>query len=167
MTTIADYAGRYIDVMAYQGVRTGGDNQLAMSLAATDDGGKICTGAQKLAQRFVLRLFTQRGSMPYRPDEGCDFMTRLLAGQLRTSLDVYAEFGAAVIDIRKSMRVEETDERVTRGITPDPEEIMTSAELTGVRVTPGNVVMQITITSRAGTSRKIILPIATTLRGEP
>lgn len=164
MSTVADYVGRYIDVMAYQGVDTGRDAQLTGALAA-DNSGTICTGTQKLAQRFLLRLLTRRGSMPYQPTEGCDFMTRLLRGDLRTSLDVYAEFSSSLIDIRRSMRNEETAERISRGIIAPSDEILASAEITQLTIIPGHVTMTINITSRAGNSRKVILPITTTLRG--
>lgn len=165
MSTVADYAGRYIDVMAYQGVMVDRDAQLTMAMATAGNSGTICTGTQKLAQRFLIRLMTRRGSMPYQPTEGCNFMTRLLRGDLRTSLDVYAAFSAALIDIRRSMRNEETEERLTRGIIANPEEVLASAKITQLTIIPGKVTMTITITSKAGSSRAVILPIATTLRG--
>lgn len=167
MSTIQNYAGRTVDVMAYQGVAMGRDALLTPALSGEGNGGTICTGIQKLAQRFLLRFMTAKGSMPYQPSEGCNFMPRLLAGSMRTALDVYAEFGAAVVSIRKSMRLEELAEFTARRTTPPDDEILATAKLTAVSLTPGAVSLQITLTSRAGERREIILPLETTLRGEP
>jgi hypothetical protein len=50
-----------------------------------DDGGIPVSGVRKLAQQVVLRLFTPLGGMAYEPQEGCQLMTDVIAGRVRTS----------------------------------------------------------------------------------
>ena len=61
MSTVADYVGRTVDVVAYQGSGLGGERQLTQSLGREEDGkGQINTGIVKLGQRFLLELLTEQ-----------------------------------------------------------------------------------------------------------
>lgn len=154
--SVADYAGRTYDVLAFRGAAARGEVRLDQSLFGADAAGTICTGIQKLAQRFVLELLTERGSLPYSPARGTTFMTRLRQGRLRSEADVFVAFGFALNDLELSLTAEEA------GTDPDDERFA-SASLDKVFIEPGVVVLHVTVLSRAGTARKVILPVATTI----
>ena len=78
MSTVADYVGRTIDVLAYDGAVPAGEVLLEQIMAQPGEGGKIATGMQKLAQRFILELFTETGSQLYFPNRGTEAPIPLL-----------------------------------------------------------------------------------------
>lgn len=152
--SLADYANRRYDYLAFRGVAALGDQQLGLALYSEDTSGQICVGVQKLAQRWALEFLTEAGSMPYLPERGCAFMALVRSGRLRNQADVLAAFSAADIYIERNLRNEEDD------TLPDDERFQ-SAELTTVAILPGYLSMHVMITSRAGEARALILPIAT------
>jgi hypothetical protein len=153
--SVADYAGRTYDVLAFRGAAARGEVRLDQSLFGTD-AGTICTGIQKLAQRFVLELLTERGSLPYSPTRGTTFMTRLQQGWLRTEADVFVAFSFALNDLELNLMAEEA-------VTDPDDERFASASLDRVFIEPGVVVLHVTVWSRAGLARKVILPVATAI----
>jgi len=154
MSTLLDYLNRTYDVMAYQGVRARGDALLRPALFDEQTGGTICTGIQKLAQRFLIEFLTEKGSLPYRPLRGSSFMEQLRQGYLRTDTDVRIAFTFAIGEIGAQLVAEES------ATDPDDERYV-AAELVGIAVAPGSATLSVTLTSRAGTSRAVILPIDT------
>lgn len=67
----------------------------------SDDGGVAVAGVRKLAQQVVLRLFTPVGGMTYEPREGCQLMTDVLAGRVRTTDQArqsFAQSREAILD---------------------------------------------------------------------
>ena len=96
MTTAVDYLNRRFDVLALQGAQSRGEVLLNQSIFSTGNSGQICTGVQKLAQRWALEFLTIRGSMPFHMSErGSDFMTWLRHGRIRTEFDVTSYFNFA------------------------------------------------------------------------
>lgn len=153
---LAPYVGRTIDVLAYAGVQAPGNARLVETLAQPGQGGEIVTGIQKLAQRFLIELFTEKGSLVYLPDRGNDFITAARQGYLRTQLDALTLLSAALIDIQHNLQGEET------GSEPLDEQFA-SAAASGLIVTPGKLTMTITIASKAGSSWTFIQPIPVSL----
>jgi hypothetical protein len=145
---------RTYDVLAFRGAAPSGEVRLEQSLFGPDDVGEICTGIQKLAQRFVLEFLTEKGSLPHLANRGCTFMTRLRTGLLRTEADVFIAFSFAMNDVELNLTAEED------GSEPDDERFA-SANLDRVLIEPGLLTLRVTVRSRAGTSRQPILPIAT------
>lgn len=156
--SIVDYVDRTIDVVAYQGSKPRGNQLLTSELATPDQSGLVCTGVVKLAQKFLLKLFKERGSKLYRPTEGNDFMTEARQGLLRNQVDVFTSFSAALVDIRREFAAEETDDL-------PPDERFGSAELLGVTVQPGRVSISVQITSQNDTTTKFITPLPITIGG--
>lgn len=149
MSTYLDYIGRTVDVSVFRSAVVNGD--LSMSLFG-DDGGQVCAGIQKLAQRWLMEFGTDVGSMPYEPNRGGNFFRLASSGQLLTELDVYQAFNLDADNHRRYLINEETDD------DPDDEKFL-DAELTGIALSPGVMSLQVTLTSRAGLSRPILLPI--------
>lgn len=150
--SISDYLDRTVDVMAYQGVVPSGEALLSPDLITADNGGMVCTGTQKLAQRFLLELLTEKGSIPYQEDRGCEFITDARNGVFRTAADVLASFSAALLDIENNLLEEEADDE------PDDEKYA-SAEVLSVSLATNVAAVTVRVTSVAGSSRKVILPI--------
>ena len=154
---IKDYIGRSHDLLGYQGGGTaGGDTLLTQALATPDNGGQITTGIQKLAQRFLLELLTEQGSLIYLPERGCDFMAKARLGNFLTPLDVLSAFSSALVDIRNNLEIEESES------DPDDERFL-DADAEAVTLNAGSATLHIRITSRAGNTRKVIAPLNITI----
>lgn len=152
MTTPADYDGRRVDVLAFQA-----GTPLVQELAAPGEGGRVCAGVVKLAQRWVLTFLQEAGSVPYRPAAGTGFVTALRTGGLRTESDVRRAFAVAERLVRRQLAAAEAaadpaDERIDR------------ADLDGVSVAPGAglVTVRATVVSAAGAARAVVLPLPLT-----
>ncbi len=156
MTTLADYAGRSIDVAAYVGAAASGEVLLTQELAGEHNFGQVITGAQKVAQRFISRLFTIKGTLLYQPEEGCDFLQDVLEGRLRTMTDVFGSFAAAMVDIQSQFSAETVED--------DPaDEVFVSAELQTVLLSQDKLTMTIAITLASEDVLPIILPLPVVL----
>src|SRR5688572_29365121 len=110
MSSVLQYVDRTVDVLAYHGGKAQGTVLLEQALALDGTSGKITAGIQKLAQRFMIELLTEKGSLKYLPNRGTDFMIDARAGRLQTSQDVFASFSAAVVDLKTNLQVEEDEE---------------------------------------------------------
>ncbi len=156
MSTYLDYVGRTVDVLAFRGQKAEGETLLDMALVDEASGGEICTGAQMVAQAWLLEFMKEGGSVPYSPDEGCPFMTAARQGRLLTETDVYQQFNLSAAPIRRNL--------VNAEATTDPaDERFAEARLTGVTVFPGIVQLAVTVVTRAGSARKVILPLSLTV----
>lgn len=154
MTTVADYVGRRFDLLVLRGAEPVGDILLRQTLFDQVSSGDICTGIQKLCQRWVLEFLTIAESMRFLPRRGCSFLAQARQGTLRTELDIIQAFLISSLAVTANLRGEETsamadDERFDR------------ADLTGITLAPGQFSLHIDIYSLAGTSRRVILPVDT------
>lgn len=156
MSSVLDYVGRKYDVLAFRGAKATGDVQLSQTLFDGASSGELCTGIQKLSQRFAIELLTEDGSMTFRPLRGCQFMRDVRLGRLRTELQVQTSFDFSLLDIRRNLVNEEPTDMAD-------DERFENAELTSIAILPGFLRITVTITSVAGTSRQVILPISTTV----
>lgn len=156
MTDLSAYAGRTIDVLAFRGATPNGEVLLAESLADASSSGEICTGIQKLAQRFLLEMLTEVGTIAYAPLRGTELLTSLLSGKARSTLDVQAIFALAELQARVNLAGEESED--------DPaDERYSQTTLLSVTLSPGKVVLRTQLESQAGESVEVILPISIVL----
>jgi hypothetical protein len=151
-----DYVNRTVDMLMLTGTRLSGEAQVQMELALPGEGGQITTGIQKLAQRFLLELLTEKGSLLYWPSRGTDFFKEARLGYFHTPLDVLASISAALVDIEQNLQLEESE-------TDPADERYASAEVLAVTLNAGNASVTIRVTSRAGTSRVVIQPLSVAL----
>jgi len=147
------YHGRTFDLLALRGAQPVRNVRLDQTLFGTDSGGDVCTGIQKLAQRWVLGFLTIRGTMKFLPALGTDFLREGRRGQFRTEADIVAAFGFAMVPLGKQLRNEE------RADQPNDERYG-GAELLRVTLTGDSMSLTVRISSLAGTSREVILPIS-------
>ena len=156
MSDYTDYIDRTVDLVAFSGPFPSATIPLTMALANEGEGGQLQTGILKLAQKFMLLLLTPIGSIPGLPLSGCDFMPKLQQGLLRTTLDVYAAFSSAVSDIKIQILAEEST-------TMPDDERFSSAVIIKLRLTADSASITLQITSLAGSSRKVVLPLSITV----
>ncbi len=91
--------------------------------------------------------------MPFHlADRGSDFLAWLRQGRLRTEFDVQAYFNFARQQVRTSLLNEETEDM-------DPEDRLGTAELLSVVLFDDTLQLYVSITSLAGTTREVILPV--------
>jgi hypothetical protein len=146
---------RVYDVLALQGAKPMGEVLLQQILFNDIAAGMLCTGIQKLAQRFVLELLTELGSMLYLPARGTQFMTKFRQGYLHTETDVFIAFNLALNELELSLTAEE--------LTTDPlDERYASATLDSVVIVNGGAILHVSLQSQAGSAREVIMPISTT-----
>ncbi len=142
-----DYIGRTVDIALMSGDLS---RYVPQTLSIKD--GLAITGIRKLAQRFIMRLLTTKGSIVYDQSFGSEFMSTLRSGQLRTDYDVRAIFSAAVADIETQLLAEETEN------TPLDEQFK-SAELVRVTLGSDKISILVELISQADNDYKIIVPI--------
>ena len=156
MTTAVDYLNRRFDVLALQGAQSRGEVLLNQSIFSTDNSGQICTGVQKLSQRWALEFLTIRGSMPFHMSErGSDFMTWLRHGRIRTEFDVTSYFNFAAQQVKTNLLNEETEDM-------NPEDRFLQASLLQIGLGNNTLQLYVNVVSLAEDTRQIILPIGIT-----
>ncbi len=152
LASIKDYVGRTVDISAYQGVRPVGDVQLSATLALPGEGGRIVTGPQKVAQRFLVELLKEVASMRFRPAEGTTFLTEARVGAFRTHSDVFGAFRRGVAMAKPLIQRQELD------TDPDDERFV-DAVIISIAVIPGEAVITAELVTRAGRDRTYIFPL--------
>lgn len=152
--SLQDYATRRYDLLAFEGVHPEKESRLNLLLFSNNNSGQICTGIQKLAQRWLLEFMTERGSMVGKPERGCEFMRLVRNGRLSTQTEVFYAFSYAETLVRRNLRDEETDDM------PNDERIA-GAEPISISFLPGYAQLRIAIQSLAGDTRELILPVST------
>lgn len=153
-----DYVGRTADLLVFHDTDDNKATELVQAVVPPDRySGYLTTGIQKLVQKFLLALLTIQGSKQYKPLDGCQFMADVRRGRWRTAADVRQSFYSSLVDIKRQLQLDETDE------TPEDEQYE-SATLDNVQLSWPTAKLTITITSVAGTSRTFISPLGVVVR---
>src|SRR5262245_4779692 len=101
MATRVNLPNRTYDIAAFDGLGLG-TNVAVMNDPALLPGpvtiGEMITGIVKLAQRFIIVLFLEQGSMIYEPTAGCTFLKDARAGYWRTTIDISQSFYYSLLD---------------------------------------------------------------------
>ena len=152
MAFTTDYSGRTIDLFIFQGAKPLGDQLIAPGFGPGS--GKITTGIQKLVQKWAILFLTEIGSMEYHAELGTRFLTLASQGGIRDVATARGEFQLGAQLVQNTLAALETD-------SMPADEKLSSAVLTAVSLTrrTGRLNMTVTITSEAGTSHDVILPV--------
>lgn len=154
MSTVADYAGRTSDAAILRPRYTATNGLSTISdLSMGQDGGAMCTGVQKVAQKWLVIFLTQRGSVRYRPLRGTDFPAAIVNGSIRTDADLVTAFSIAADQVAEQMAAD--------ALPTDPlDEQFVSATLVSASV-PGNgtATLSVKITTAAGAARTVVFPV--------
>jgi hypothetical protein len=151
---MATYDNRVYDFLALQNVKQSGDVQLGLELFTPTNSGLIATGVQKLAQRWLIEFLTEKGSLIGLPERGTTFMTLVKQGRLRTTATITAQFHFAAHAAGITLAAEEND-------TWAPDERIADVKLQSLAFLPGYAKLYVLVSSRAGDTREVIMPIAT------
>jgi len=159
MSSVADYVGRTVDLLAFQGMFpvTTKTELLAQSLVDAKSNSYIVTGIEKLVQKFLNTFLLSQGTDPYRQKRGTAFMPKVQKGFLRTVADVTQAFYSAVLDVSRQLASE--------ALVADPlDEVFESATLQNVTLAADTIRLTILITSAAGTTYTFIAPIPVAIK---
>lgn len=118
-----------------------------------DGGGRMLTGIRKLAQRFLLELLTIKGTIPFAASRGSDLLAFAKTGRIRSEVDAHMLFQYAVGQVEVNLRADELP-------TDELDEQYSSVSVTSVTFTPLKLIYRLTLTSRAGSSRVVTLPLS-------
>ena len=158
MPASIDYTGRSVDLLIFQGVEESGNHRIETGFG---DAGFVCTGIQKVAQSWLALFMTDAGTMLNKPTRGSSFLPAVRSGRIRVSEDVPAEFALAAAQVRRTMELDAVED----GTLPDDERLDSAVlvdydlarELSHLR-------LKIRITSIAGDSRVVYLPVPIPIR---
>lgn len=148
MVTSTNYLNRSIDIAVFQGIKSSGVVTVDQSLF--NNGGEVCTGIQKLIQRWLIAFLTPEGSVKFHPEWGTSFLSE--AGNFKNEIDAATEFYMCNSDACDQLRDEDTED------LPEDEQL-DSVSLDNITVTDDGFSLKVTLTSLAGDSAPLILPI--------
>lgn len=154
--TSVDYSGRNVDLLIFQGAQPAGEQQLTLAFGD----GLVITGIQVLCQRFVHAFLTRVGTNVYRPTFGTDFVTAVMRGSIRDEADVKAAFTFAAQAVRQILLLDAVSN------PPPVDELFQSATLQSFILdkAKGVLSLKIAISSAAGISRVVFLPVPIAIR---
>lgn len=154
MTTAStNYSGRKVDILTHQGVDTTREQQVVLALGTE---GYVCTGVQTVAQLFAKMFLTDVGSRVRDPGFGTHFLSQLRSGAITDENGVHAAFQNAVADIIEYLNNQEVSE--------NPDEQLVDATLVHWDLRPTMLSMRVELTTAAGTTRVIYLPVKVAIR---
>lgn len=147
-----NYTGRKTDLLIFQGEIGPDDNQVSLGFG---DLTKVTTGIQKLMQIFAVMFLTEKGSVPYKPKYGTDFITAVRFQRIRDESDVKANFSAAAEAVRRTLSMEANKNK------PSDDERLKEAILQKFTLDKlnGKLSLFVKIVSVAGESRELFLPV--------
>jgi len=143
-----------VDLFIFQNAKISGEALIHLGFDG-EDGGKITSGIQKMAQTWTLLFLTELGSIQYDPTVGTDFVTNLRMGAIRDESDVQLEFGVAASSVYEQMNTAANVESMP------PDELLQSSRLISFNLdrAKGLLSLYVGLTSQAGTTHDILLPI--------
>ena len=155
--TSENYSGRKVDLLIFQGAQPAGMVPIVLSFG---NAGLITTGIQKVVQTFTAFFFMDKGSVPAQPDYGTDFMRQMRVGYLKDESSVKSAFAFASDAAIRTMR----KQAMTAGLPAD--ETIASAKLLSYAISKaeGKLQMRVNISTDAGASRVVYLPIPVSIR---
>ena len=136
-----------VDVFAFTGAKLSGLAQLNMNLL--ESGGSVCTGIQNLIQEWLILMLTPKGSVVFDENRGSNFLPEAMNATVES--DIKTSFVFANADVIEQLRRTSDDK-------PD-DEIVDKVTLDTLNLKDGLLSVKATITSKAGESRTVTLPI--------
>lgn len=138
-----------VDIQAFQ---YSGGNAAQQALATPTSAGTTVSGSAKIAQRYASVLLTEKGSVPYLPKLGSNFMNRLKYGGVANESDVLTAFASSQIDVAPYMRSIQS--------SSDPlDEQFVKATLTSIQVAFGFVTLAVRVYTASGATTTVLLPL--------
>lgn len=157
MTT--NYDNRLVDMELLQSIVVPGAIQRVHVTSVGRDP-KIVTGIEKAAQRYTVLLLTSLGNVKFAEATGGELVLRLVQGSIPNLGYLRHVFGMANSNALRVLAKDDADPRF--GTLPDDERI-TQAELADASVdyATGTVMLEVKLTTAAGTAYDFTVPINT------
>lgn len=147
-----------VDISLLQLSETPSDvyQQMGMELGSN----QASPGLQKLANRFVMVLFTPLGAVKHDPDFGTTLLQNLSIGSSLNFGAVQTEVALAILQAERQLKQEDELVDSPYSDVPDPDEQLESAVCTDVSYEPrgGILRLYVSLTNKAGESYTYILP---------
>ena len=147
----SNYMGRSVDLVAWHGVKPKGWATLSQKLFNKDGKSEACTGIQRAVQRWIDTFLTPIGSVMFNRAKGTSFMLDVYT--MCTENDVTDLFYLCNSDALEQIR------NNSDGLKDD--EKVKTVSLDNIELFLGNLSIYVTLTTMAGESTQIILPIDT------
>lgn len=149
---VTNYSGRSVDLFIFQGAKSSGEQPINIGFGS----GMVTAGPQKLCQLFAYYFLTELGSIPLYPEVGTSFIDTMRQGKIRDESDIKAAFSLAA-DIVKDSII-----KSTRGKTIPADETINTISLLSATIddAAGRISLYVEITSAAGSSFNILVPVA-------
>jgi len=149
MTTLStNYTDRTVDLLITGSTTL--NKEVPVSLAI--DTPKLTTGLQKTIQRFIVLILSAEDTTSLFTDYGSSFMTAVLNGSIINEIEANAFFSASVISTLNYLN------KYVTADTPLDEQIL-SADLLNVSFSGGKLILDVRITTKAGSAITVYLPI--------
>lgn len=113
--------------------------------------GLLVSGPAKLAQRVLLELFTEKGSLLYASTRGTTLARELRLRRFQSEYDVAVAVQAALVDLERNLSAEENG-------TEPADERLDKVSLERLVLVPGALVLSLRVQSQAGTTIRLSLP---------
>ena len=149
MASTTNYYNRSVDLCIFQGIKD--SRPVTVNQALFDDGGYVCTGIQKLIQRWTVKFLTPLGSMKFHPDWGTNFLEE--ATHFHSEIDAELSFYSANVSACEQLRMEEDDSMLL-------EEQIDNVKLNYITVNSTGFTLNITLTSKFGSTAPVVLPVS-------
>jgi len=99
-------------------------------------------GTPKLVQRVVLELFTERGTLRYRPERGTRFLRDLRLMRFRNETQLLSVFAAARLQLKANLQSDQTDADAT-------DEQLKDVVVSRLTLLPGRLLLTLQVQSQA------------------
>lgn len=136
------------DVAFYRATSSGPVEQV---LADALDSGRIVSGPEKLAQRFLLELMTKKNETPGLTG-GSDFLNRLQNMNARTETDVFTALASSINEVVSTLQAAELE-------TDADNERLVSVRIDRLELDVGTLNLRLRLKTRAATLVPVEIPL--------
>lgn len=158
MITTTDYSNRQVDLESLQTIaRASGLTRVTKTLARTTP--KVVAGIQKMLQRYVSLLLTTKGSIFLAPEQGTNFIPRILRGGGRSDGHIVDTFALASSDAIAQMRRDDARDAVYGEVQPDEQIRRASLLDFSMDIPTGVLYLAVQIENQAGDAASYVLPV--------
>lgn len=156
MSTSINYVGRAVDLLIFQNTKPSGNQKVTMGFGA----GELTTGIQKVAQTFATILLTDVGSVYDQPEYGTDLIVSIQSGRTQNGSDLESAFNLAASVAKTIMNA------ASEAVDAPPDERLNTVILEDYVLDKNNgkITLRVSITTDAGFSTVIYLPVSVPIR---
>lgn len=155
---VSDYGGRQCDVHVMGDAGTPVFDAVRADLVPGNPV-KFSTGLQKAAQRYVLTMIQELGTVAFDTGIGTELISKLQSGSVSSVPGVTLAFSEASARTLAAMNADDSDPAYGDSVD---DEILVAADLEDVRIDrdSGSAGLVIALTSAAGIGAEVVVPVS-------